>query len=207
MVIDVFLNADAITPFPVTNAAQAIVGRAAVAMIADVVGQDIVTRVGEMLVLNHKVNFHRVKTTPRFAKVPWKTRTAHWQGVVENNQFIALAAFGRDVPRFKRRAVVGRDDQVLPAGHALVIGRFKDKAAQRAHDVGEAFDFLVVFGGNGFELFECFVHPFFGHSAHDETSFCVKKGCCFGNGLMSEKAHCASPFYGYCNHRSIVLHA
>ena len=123
-------HAHAIAPFPVADAADAAIGRAAVAVVAKIVGQYVVAGVCRMFVLNDKVDFHGIDAGPGKAEMAGKAGAAHGQGVVENDEFVALV-FGGDMPGFQRHAVVGRDNQALII-HALFIRRFENETAQRA---------------------------------------------------------------------------
>ena len=96
-----------------------------------------------------------------------KTGTAHRQRMIEDDQLIAFTTFGRNIPGFQGSAVVGRDLEVAPAAHAIIVRRLVNHAAQRSNDGGEIFDLPVIFFGDGFELFQGLFHSFFGYSGHD----------------------------------------
>src|SRR5262249_23272372 len=55
----------------------------AVAVVAKVVGKHVVPGVGQVLVLDHEVDFDRVEIALRLAEVPRVPGAAHWQSVVE----------------------------------------------------------------------------------------------------------------------------
>lgn len=102
----------------------------------DVVGEDVVSGVCQMLVLDHKVDLDTFVVAPRLAKMPWETGTTHGQSMIEDDELITLAALGRDVPGFERCAVIRRDKEIVPPGHPVIIGSLEDKAAQRPDNVG-----------------------------------------------------------------------
>ena len=57
MIVYVLLRSHAIPPPPTADATDAVVCSAAVAVVSDVVGEYVVSGVGQMLVLDHKVDF------------------------------------------------------------------------------------------------------------------------------------------------------
>jgi hypothetical protein len=105
--------------------------------------------------------------------------------VIEDDQFVAFAAFGRDISGFQWGAIVGRNVEVRPTGHAIIVGSLKEHTAEWPDNVGQGFDLCVIFFGNGLELFQGLFHSFFGHSAH-ELSLLRLEICdhvCFAFGL------------------------
>jgi hypothetical protein len=74
--------------------------------------------------------------------------------VVEYDQFVTFAAFGRDVPAFQRNAAVRREIDVPPAGHPMIVWGLMEDAPQRFDDIGHCLDLGVVLFGNGLELLE-----------------------------------------------------
>jgi hypothetical protein len=74
--------------------------------------------------------------------------------VIEDDQLVAFAAFGRDIPGFQRGAVVGRNVEVRPTGHAIIVGSLKEHTAKWSDNVGQGFDLCVIFFGNRLELFQ-----------------------------------------------------
>jgi hypothetical protein len=103
--------------------------------------------------LNHEVDLNRIKHAPRLAKMPRESRATHRQGVIENDELVALATPGGDVPALKRNAVVRWKIDVAPAGHAVIVGSPMEYASERLADVGHRLDLLVVLFGNAHELF------------------------------------------------------
>jgi hypothetical protein len=94
VVTHILLHADTIAPLPAAEAADAIVRRAAVAVISDVVGQHVVSGISQMLVLDDKVDLDTFVVAPRLAKVSRETGAAHRQSVVEDDELVSLAALG-----------------------------------------------------------------------------------------------------------------
>jgi hypothetical protein len=72
--------------------------------------------------------------------------------MVENDELVALAALGGDVPGLERSSVIRRDIEVVPSGYPVIIRSFEDKAAQRFNDVGDVLDLGVIFRRNSLEL-------------------------------------------------------
>jgi hypothetical protein len=72
MAVDVLLDAPAVAPLPPSDTGDAAVGGAAVAVISDVVGENVVSRIAQMLLLDHEVDLDGVVDTPGLAKVPRK---------------------------------------------------------------------------------------------------------------------------------------
>ena len=70
MIVHVLLYSNAITPLPAANTTNAVVCSAAVAMVPYIVGKYVVSGVGQMLVLDHKVNLDGFVAAPRLAKMP-----------------------------------------------------------------------------------------------------------------------------------------
>jgi hypothetical protein len=87
--------------------------------------------------------------------------------MIEDNQLVAFSTFGGDIPAFEGSAVVRRNIDIFPTSHSIVIGRLKDKAAQRFDDASNGFDLLMVFFGNGLELLQGPFHSLIGYSSHD----------------------------------------
>lgn len=77
MMVHILLHAHTVTPLPLTNPADTIVGGAAVAVIAKVIGEHVVSSIGQMLVLNDKVDLDRFEVAPRLAEVPGKSPARH----------------------------------------------------------------------------------------------------------------------------------
>ena len=69
-----------------------------------------------MLVLDDEVDLDAVASAPRLPKVPGKAGAAHHEGMVKDDQIVALAVPGRDVPSLERCAVVRRNDAIDPSG-------------------------------------------------------------------------------------------
>src|SRR5262249_43984809 len=156
------LHAHAVPPLPPPDARDAVVRGAAVAVISNVVSEHIVAGVCQMLVLDHKVNLDALVVAPRLAKMSGKTGTTHGQSVIEDDELVALAALGRDVPSFERCAVIRRDKEIVPPGHPVFVGRLKEEAAQWSDDVGDRLDLGVVLRGNGLKLFLRLCHSLWG---------------------------------------------
>jgi hypothetical protein len=78
MGIDVFLHAHAVSPLPASDAAETAIGCGTIAVVADIVGENVVTSVGQVLVLDHEVNFDRVIIAPGLPEMTWKSGAAHW---------------------------------------------------------------------------------------------------------------------------------
>src|SRR5690348_5824295 len=86
VIIHIFFHANAVAPLPASDAADAIVRGAAVAVVSDVVGEYVVAGVSQVLVLNDKVDLDALIVAPRLAKVSWETGAAHGQRMVEDNE-------------------------------------------------------------------------------------------------------------------------
>lgn len=110
MGVDILLHANAILPFPLTNTTDAAVGCAALSMVAEVVGQDVVAGIGQMLVLDNEVDLDWLdEVALRLAHVAGIACAAHGECMIEYDEFVAFAPLGRDVPGFQRRTVVRRN--------------------------------------------------------------------------------------------------
>jgi hypothetical protein len=79
MIIGILLHSDTIPPLQTADTANAVIRCAAVAVVSDVVGQDVVSGVGQMLVLNHKVNLDRLVAAPRLASGRKAYRLIFWK--------------------------------------------------------------------------------------------------------------------------------
>src|SRR5262249_31719271 len=112
--VDVFFHSHAVPPLPSADAADAIIRGAAVAVVSDVVGEDVVPCLGQVLVLNNEIDLDALVIAPWLPEMPWKTCTAHGQRVIEDDEFVALAALGGDVPGFEGDSVLRRDKEVVP---------------------------------------------------------------------------------------------
>jgi hypothetical protein len=117
-------------------------------VISDVVGEHVVPGVGQMLVLDHKIDLDTVVVAPGLAKMPGESGTTHGQSMIEDDQLVALSALSRDVSGFEGSAIIRRDREIVPSSHPIIIGSLEDKTAQRPDDVGNGLDLGVVFGGN-----------------------------------------------------------
>lgn len=167
VIVHVLFYSNAVAPFPTADATDAVVRGAAVAVISDVIGEYVISGIGEVLVLDNEVYLDTVIVAPRLAKVPRETSTTHGQSMVEDDELIALATLGRDVPRFEGSTIIRWDEEIVPRSHPIFIGSLEDKATQWPHDVGNGFDLGVIFGGNALQLLLRFCHSFRGYSAHD----------------------------------------
>jgi hypothetical protein len=94
LLVDVLLHPHAVPPFPLADATDTVIHGTAVAVVAEVLGQHVVPGVGQMLVLNHEVDFGIVEIAPRLAEVPRIPSAAHGQSMVEDHQLVAFVAFG-----------------------------------------------------------------------------------------------------------------
>ena len=106
MIVHILLHANTVAPLPPTDAGDAVVRSTAVAMISNVVGQYVVPGIGQVLVLNDKVDLDTVVAAPRLAKVSREAGATHGQSMVEDDKPIALTALGRDIPGLERSAVI-----------------------------------------------------------------------------------------------------
>jgi len=61
-------------------------------MVSQVVGEYVVTGVGQVFHLDHEIDFNGIKVAPGLTKVPLETCATHRQGVIENNQLVAFSA-------------------------------------------------------------------------------------------------------------------
>jgi hypothetical protein len=86
--------------------------------------------------------------------VPRKTWATHREGVIENDELVALSAFGGDVPAFQGSAVIRWEVDVAPSRHPIVVRGLVKHAAERLDDGGEGLDLGVILCGNGLELGE-----------------------------------------------------
>jgi hypothetical protein len=120
MIVYVLLHSRTIPPLPTTDTTDAVICRAAVAVVSDVVGEDIVSGVGQMFVLEHKVDLEGVVVAPRLAKMPRETGTTHGQSVIEDDELVALPPLAgkyhasRGVPSSD-----GIKRSCQPAGHPI----------------------------------------------------------------------------------------
>src|SRR5690348_5362124 len=69
VIIHVLLHTNAVAPLPAANAADAVVRSTAVAVIADVISEHVISGIGQMLVLDHKIDLDALVVAPRLAKV------------------------------------------------------------------------------------------------------------------------------------------
>jgi len=57
-------NAHAVPPFPPADTREAAIRGAAIAVVSYIVGEHVVSRVGQMLHLDHEVDLNGIKVTP-----------------------------------------------------------------------------------------------------------------------------------------------
>ena len=69
MIVHILLHSNAVAPLPTADATDAVVRSATVTMTSDIVGQYVVSGIGQVLVLDHKVYLDTVVVAPRLAKV------------------------------------------------------------------------------------------------------------------------------------------
>lgn len=170
--IDEFLHANAVSPFPLADTADTTVGRAALPMVAEVIGQDVVTGVSQVLVLDNKVDLDRLdEVTPWLAHVAWITGATHGKSVIEDDELVALSALGRDVPGLKGCSVVRWDGQIRPAFHTILVGILEDEAARHLDHTCQPLDLFVIFFGDGLLLLQSRLHSFNRNSSHGGYSF------------------------------------
>jgi hypothetical protein len=97
-----------------------------------------------MLLLDHEIDLNGVIGTPRLAKVSWKACAPHRESVIEDDEFVALSAFGGDVPAFQENTIVGREIDIPPSRHPIVVGSLEEHASERPDDVGQVLDLRVI---------------------------------------------------------------
>ncbi len=85
-------------------------------------------------ILDDKVDLDCIEAAPRLSKMSWETGATHRQRVVEDDEFVGLAALGRNVPALQGRAIFGRNDDVRPTGHAIVVGCLVEETAEGFDD-------------------------------------------------------------------------
>ena len=122
MGIDIGLRANAVSPFITPDAADPAIGSAAIAVIAQIIGQHIVTCAREMGDVGNEVDLDVIDLAPGFAEMAGKAGPAHRHRMVHHDQAVALPTHGGYMPAFQGRAVIGLEIDVLPIWDP-VIGR------------------------------------------------------------------------------------
>ena len=89
VIVDIFFDTNAVAPLPLTDTAQTAIRGRAVSVVMDVISQDVISSIGQMLVLDDEIELDRVIPAPRLAQVSWEAGAAHRQGVVKDDQLVA----------------------------------------------------------------------------------------------------------------------
>jgi hypothetical protein len=107
-----------------------------------------------VLVLNDKVDLDTVIATPWLTKVARETSAAHGQGMVEDDELVALTTLGRNVPALEGSSIVRLDIYILVL-HAICSRSLENDAAKRLDHGGKVLDLLMVLGSDSLELLKC----------------------------------------------------
>ena len=130
MGVDIGLRANAVAPFITPDAADTAIGRAAIAVIAQVIGQHIVSGARDMGDMGDEIDLDVVDLTPGLAEMAGETRPAHRHRMVHHDQPVALPTHGGHIPAFQGRAVIGLEIDVFPVWDPVVGRRLVNRGAE-----------------------------------------------------------------------------